>query len=133
MKDEAREEQMKIIQKKAIVRFGYTADTPAITSFIFATMENLGYRQIPETVMENEWVDEPTQRGEYWVSPFVEGRYISPRILSVIDYQRPDRGIEIQYDFPHDTVPVKVFITEYYPKAKWLYIKEPELPTQRGS
>jgi hypothetical protein len=75
-----------------------------------------------------EWVDIPTESGEYWVSPFVEGRYVSPRILTVIDYQRPDRGLEVQYDFPHDTIPVKTFTEEYYPNAKWMLIKKPALP-----
>ena len=55
------------------------------------------------------WVDIPTKRGEYWMSPFIDGKYIAPRILSVIDYERPDRGLEVQYDFPHDTIPVKTF------------------------
>lgn len=75
------------------------------------------------------WIDVPDKRGDYWVSPFVEGRYIHPRILSVIDYERPDRGLEVQYDFPHETIPVKTFCEEYYPKAKWLYIPEPNWQT----
>ena len=53
--NEARKEQIKIIQKKAIKRFGYTADTPTITKFIYAVMEELGYRQMPElTVLSEE-------------------------------------------------------------------------------
>jgi len=73
-----------------------------------------------------EWVDMPIKRGNYWVSPFCEGKYIKPRIISVIDYQRPDRGLEVQYEFPRDTIPVKTFCEEYYPKAKWMFIPEPE-------
>jgi len=79
--------------------------------------------------MKRKWMDMPTESGQYWVSPFVEGRYISPRILTVIDYQRPDRGLEVQYDFPRDTVPVKTFVEEYYPNAKWMFIKEPSPPS----
>ena len=84
-----------------------------------------GYRLIkPESL----WVDEPTKRGEYWMSAFIEGRYIAPCIISVIDYQRPDRGLEVQHDFPHETVPVKTFVAEYYPQAKWMFINEPKHP-----
>jgi len=75
-----------------------------------------------------EWVDMPTERGEYWMSPFIEGRHISPQILTVLDYGRPDRGLEVVYDFPRDTIPVSLFVTEYYPKAKWMLIKEPTIP-----
>lgn len=77
-------------------------------------------------LIEEHWLDIPDKAGEYWLSAFCEGKYIRPRIISVIDYQRPDRGIEVQYDFPHDTVPVKLFCEEYYPKAKWLFIAEPK-------
>ena len=72
------------------------------------------------------WVDEPDQRGDYWISPFIEGKYIGPRIISVIDYQRPDRGLEVQYYSPSDSIPVKTFCKEYYPKAKWMFIPEPD-------
>lgn len=84
----------------------------------------------PPMEVLSKWADIPTERGEYWVSPFVEGRYISPRILLVFNYERPDRGLEVHYDFPRNTVPVKTFVREYYPKAKWLLIKEPEPPAQ---
>ena len=75
-----------------------------------------------------EWVDIPTKRGEYWMSPFIDGKHMSPHILSVIDYERPDRGLEVCYDFPRDTIPVKTFTEEYYPNAKWTLIKEPIIP-----
>ncbi|KKN44530.1 hypothetical protein LCGC14_0692100 [marine sediment metagenome] len=76
--------------------------------------------------MQREWIDEPTERGEYWVSSFIEGHYISPHIMKVIDYDRPQRGLEVCYD--RDTIPVKLFGKEYRPKAKWMFIPEPELP-----
>ncbi len=79
-----------------------------------------------------EWVDIPTKRGEYWMSPFIDGKYIAPRILSIIDYERPDRGLEVQYDFPHDTIPVKTFAEEYYPNAKWMLIKTPVIPLREA-
>jgi len=72
-----------------------------------------------------KWTDAPVQAGEYWVSPFCDGNYIQPRILSVIDFQRPDRGLEVQYESPH-CIPVKTFIEEYYPKAKWMFIQRPK-------
>jgi len=74
---------------------------------------------------EEHWIDAPNKRGDYWMSPFVEGRYIQPRFITVIDYQREDRGLEVQYDFPHDTIPVATFCKEYYPEAKWLFIPIP--------
>jgi len=75
-----------------------------------------------------EWIDKPNQRGEYWVSPFIEGRYISPRIITVIDYERLGRRLEVQYEFPKATIPVDVFVSEYYPKAKWMLIEMPDIP-----
>jgi len=78
--------------------------------------------------MIQNWIDVPDKAGDYWLSPFVDGRYIQPRIMGVIDYQRKDRRLEVQYDFPHDTIPVKKFVKEYYPKAKWMFIEIPELP-----
>ncbi|KKM86352.1 hypothetical protein LCGC14_1279760 [marine sediment metagenome] len=74
-----------------------------------------------------EWVDKPTKPGNYWVSPFIEGRYISPRIMSVIDYARPDRGLEVRYD--RDTLPVELFCKNYYPEAKWMFIETPDWNT----
>ncbi len=71
-----------------------------------------------------EWVNKPTKRGNYWVSPFVDGRHISPNIMKVIDYERPNRGLEVWYD--RDTLPVKLFCKEYYPKAKWMFIEMPD-------
>jgi len=79
-----------------------------------------------------EWLEAPTEKGEYWFSPFVEGRYIHPRIISVIDYGRPDRGLEVQDDFPHETIPVRIFVKEYYPKAKWMLIREPDWQVLSG-
>ena len=101
-----------------------------MTNILLKKLEEAGYLPIEPVNLEGlgEWIDIPTKRGEYWLSPFCEGRYISPRIMSVIDYERPDRGLEVQYDFPHDTIPIKIFVKEYYPKAKWMLIKEPELP-----
>lgn len=79
------------------------------------------------SLLNSEWEDAPTKRGDYWMSAFIEGNYISPRILSVIDYERTDRGLEVQYDFLHDTIPVKTFTKEYYPNAKWMLIQEPAI------
>ena len=81
--------------------------------------------------MQREWIDEPTERGEYWVSPLIvasfgELLHNRPRILRVIDYDRPDRGLEVDYDT--NSIPVKQFCKEYYPKAKWMFIPEPEPP-----
>ncbi len=70
------------------------------------------------------WIDEPTKSGKYWVSPFVDGRYISPYMMDAIDYDRPGRGIEVCHG--RDTIPAKVFCEEYYPKAKWMFIEMPD-------
>lgn len=73
-----------------------------------------------------KWIDEPDKAGEYWMSACnKENRCISPRIMRVIDYQRPGRGLEVDYDSTHNTVPIKTFVAEYYPAAKWLFIEIP--------
>ena len=79
--------------------------------------------------MTAKWLDGPVERGEYWVSAFCDGRYISPRIISVIDYARPARGLEVQESLGRDTIPVKEYCAEWYPKAKWMLIEVPSLPT----
>lgn len=78
---------------------------------------------------ENKWVDVPDKRGEWWLSAFIADKnyYINPRIITVIDYQRPDRGLEIQYDRIGETIPVKQFVEEFYPNAKWMFIPEPKV------
>lgn len=73
-----------------------------------------------------KWTDTPDKRGDYWISPFIDGHYIEPHIITVIDYARPDRGIEVKYTYLGDTVPVDVFVREYYPKTKWLFIEVPD-------
>jgi len=76
--------------------------------------------------VDENWIDIPDKRGEYWLSAFCDGRYIESRIITVIDYQRPNRGLEVQEAYRlTDTIPVNVFCDEYYPKAKWLYIPIP--------
>ena len=71
-----------------------------------------------------EWIDIPDRAGVYWLSPFCDGHYINSRIQEVIDYSRPERGLEARYS--DDTVPIKLFIKEYYPKAKWMFVPEPK-------
>ena len=73
------------------------------------------------------WLDVPDKAGEWWMSAHCDGQYIEPSILRVIDYGRADRGLEVDHHFPHETVPVKEFTEEYYPKSKWLYIPEPSV------
>jgi len=78
----------------------------------------------PEMVCPN-WIDFPTKGGMYWLCPFVDGKYISPHIQRIIDYSRPDRGLEAE-NYGSDSVPVKLYCEEYYPKAKWLFIPRPK-------
>jgi len=93
------------------------------------TNQILSLFPIPALPVLSEWVDKPDRRGEYWVSPFIDGTYIFPRILSVIDYERPDRGLEVQYEFSHPSIPVETFVRGYFPNAKWMRIKEPAPPS----
>ena len=74
------------------------------------------------------WVDKPDKKGLYWLSPFVEGRYIRPHTVTVIDYDRPGRGLEVQDNFPSESIPVDIYIKDYYPNAKWTFINEPTTP-----
>ncbi len=77
---------------------------------------------------ELKWQDIPDKGGEWWLSAFVDNsKYISPRIMRVIDYERKDRGLEVD-SFGHDSIPADIFVKEYYPKAKWLFIPEPTTP-----
>jgi hypothetical protein len=93
----------------------------------------VGYLLVEEVQLEGlVWIDEPTERGEYWVSAFCDGRYISPSIISVIDYERPERGLEVQESIGRDTVPVKEYCSEWYPQAKWMKIHEPPAPGRVG-
>lgn len=98
------------------------------TDILSEALYKAGYRHIPELKPLSDWVDVPTKAGVYWLSPFIEGAYIRPRIMGVIDYDRPNRGLEVEYDFPHETIPVKIFVKEYYPKAKWMFIENPSIP-----
>ena len=70
---------------------------------------------------EERWLDAPNRRGDYWISPFIEGKHIQPRIISVIDYERPGRGLEVHYDLPRESIPVEVFCSEYYPSGLPVY------------
>ncbi len=72
------------------------------------------------------WIDTPDKAGMYWMSAFCDGRYIDPSIKRVIDYCRPGKGLEVDYD-RFDTIPIKTFVEEYYPKAKWLFIPQPDI------
>lgn len=80
-----------------------------------------------------EWKDKPTTGGDYWVSCFCDDRYISPRIMHVIDYDREGRRLEVVHGSLVDTEPIDLFLKEYYPQSKWLYISEPPLPQPEKS
>lgn len=78
---------------------------------------------------DRRWRDKPTRRGAYWVSPFMNGKYAYPHVMHVIDYERPDRGLEVEYGSVGSlTIPVNRFVAMYYPKAKWMYIPVPRPP-----
>jgi hypothetical protein len=86
------------------------------------------YQQQPKEQAEvicPRWIDVPNKGGMYWKSPFVEGKYLTPSIQRIIDYSRPDRGLEAEI-YGGDSVPIKLYCEEYYPKAKWLFIPRPE-------
>jgi hypothetical protein len=85
-------------------------------------LDSLGFVQY-------EWTDRPTRWGSWWVSAFCDGDYREPHIYQVIDYERPGRGLEVEYGHMN-YVAVDEFVTEYYPKAKWCYIPRPILPAQ---
>jgi hypothetical protein len=75
-----------------------------------------------------EWIDQPDKSGDYWMSSFIDGQYQSPHIKHVLNFNRPDRGLEVEYNTgARSSVPVKEFCTEYHPKAKWLFIPEPDI------
>jgi hypothetical protein len=76
------------------------------------------------------WIDIPDKAGSYWMSAFCDGHYISPRIQEVIDYARPGRGLEVRYS--PITIPVKKFVEEYRPKAKWLFISQPKAYSEQA-
>jgi hypothetical protein len=73
-----------------------------------------------------KWIDAPDKAGAWWMAAFCEGRYVRPYIQDVIDYARPDRGLEVLQRSP-DSIPVPLFVTEYYPKSKWLFIPVPNI------
>lgn len=78
--------------------------------------------------MKEQWIDKPTRGGDYWQSSFCNGKYIRPKIINVIDFDRPERGLEIGGSHC-DNTPVEEYVKEYYPKARYLYIPVPKLPT----
>lgn len=81
---------------------------------------------------DRRWRNKPTRRGAYWVSPLIDGKYASPHIIHVIDYDRPGRGLEVVYgSVGSPTIPVTKFVTMYYPRARWMYIPMPDLPGGR--
>ena len=73
------------------------------------------------------WLDAPTQAGMYWMSPFCDGGYRYPHMKEVIDFDRPGRGLEVVESLS-DCVPIDLYLREYYPKSKWLYLKAPGCP-----
>ena len=78
---------------------------------------------------QEAWIKKPTKAGYYWMSQSVYGEYREPFIEEVIDYQRPDRGLEVRVRF--GTIPLKQYIKDYRPKSLWLYIEQPEMPRGR--
>jgi hypothetical protein len=112
-----------------------TQQKPFVIDVTYLTSEMLGKHILSnlETSkaliipIDYEWQDAPDKAGNWWVSAFCEGRYISPRILEVIDYQRPERRLEVRNPGTFDTIPVRKFVGEYYPNARWQYIPEPNM------
>lgn len=72
-----------------------------------------------------EWLDAPDKAGMWWMSPFCDGKYVSLRLIRVIDYSFAGKGLEVDND--RDSIPVKFYCTIYHPNAKWLYIPEPDI------
>lgn len=78
-----------------------------------------------EQRLAENWLDAPTQAGMYWMSPFCDGDYRYPHMKEVLDFDRPGRGLEV-VDSPSDCVPIDLYLREYYPKSKWLFIACPK-------
>jgi len=81
-------------------------------------------------VLTQNWQSKPTKGGMYWKSAFCDGHYISPRVERIIDYDRPERGLEVEQNHG-DSIPLDVYLTEHYPKSLWQFIPEPTLPQNK--
>jgi hypothetical protein len=113
-------EDLAIILAKEVETYRADRTDQEVANFILDLV-----RQHYADRLAEKWVDIPDKRGEWWMSSYhSECGFVSPLIIRVIDYQRPDRGLEVDYD--RESIPVKVFVEEYYPKAKWMFISEPE-------
>ncbi len=77
------------------------------------------------TGVVDNWIDKPESTGKYWLSPFCDGRYIDPRTVRIIRF---GKEFELVVDDGGNYVKLSLFLKEYYPKSKWLYIPSPGCP-----
>lgn len=101
------------------------AGKPAMSEFMGGQLARQLSQLFEAECQKENWIDAPDKAGTYWLSPFCNSCYISPHIREVIDYGRPERGLEVR-DSISNTIPVKLFVEEYYPKGKWFYVAEPK-------
>lgn len=72
----------------------------------------------------NNWIDRPTEPGSYWMYPFCDGQHITPRILRITAFP----GGVLKADDGGHYVELGLFLKEYYPESKWLFIPQPDCP-----
>ena len=101
----------------------YEKEAKEITRIMIPSKERL--KEITTINNRGNWINKPDKDGIYWVSPLHDGFHSYPIIKTVIDFDRPERGLEVQ-ESTCSYIPVDVYCRNYLPDAKWLYIEIPD-------
>jgi hypothetical protein len=123
IKDKLIEDQADAIRKATVI---LTEAKEEITEL--SAVACVGIQDCPALKKEKqEWEITPDKAGEWWMSPYFadKGIYATPCIKRVIDYQ-DGKELEVE-DGNFNFVKVSLIVSEYYPKARWLYIPLPDI------